>query len=217
MSTFLIPSAISAFFSGWLCDKFGSKIVSLTFIVISIPAFIWIGVPNQEIQSIVPALSMSGATLAGTFVSIVLVAAKVLHKLIQEKPETENSGTISCYLLSTTLIFGIISSTAGTGYFVGLFLSKLNGKIGFFWLCFIFSMLLLTCVPLMVFYSRNKTNRGNIGLSKSTSKKSIVNNTRPASFAESILSDDTTIGTASDDSECCDMVVERKSSIIVIP
>ncbi|CAO3656931.1 unnamed protein product [Mucor hiemalis] len=216
VSTFLLPFAISAYVSGWLCDKFGSKIVGLTCTLLCLPTFIWIGVPNQRIESLVTALTLGGAALAGMSVSIVLATTKILQKIIQEKPGNDSS-SVSPHIVSATLTFGIISSTASIGYFVGLLLSRLNHEIGFFWLCFIFAMLLATCTPFMLYYSRNKSTRVNPGSSPNTGKKSIVNNMRPASFAESIMSDDTTIGSSSEDSEGCDMVVERKSSIIVIP
>ena len=216
MCSFLAPFVVSAFVSGWFCDRFGAKIVGLASLILSIPAFIWIGVPNQEIQSVIAALSVAGIAIAGITVSVTLVATKILQKIIHEKPANDNSTPL--HLMSTSIIFGIISSTAGIGYYVGLFLSRLNKKIGFFWLCFILAMLLTTCIPLIVYYSKSYKRKTKSGLSHSNSKKSIVNNTRPASFAESIMSDDeTTIGSASDDSVGCDMVIERKSSVIVIP
>lgn len=216
VSTFLLPFAISAFVSGWLCDKFGSIVVALSCILLCIPTFIWIGVPNQGVESLVPALTLGGSALAGMSVSIVLTTTRILQKIIQEKPGSDHS-SVNPHIVSAALTFGIISSTASIGYFVGLLLSRLNYEIGFFWLCFIFSMLLATCAPFMLYYFRCKSKNSNLGSSPKTGKKSIVNNMRPASFAESIMSDDTTIGSSSEDSECCDMVVERKSSIIVIP
>lgn len=215
ISTFLIPCTISAFTSGWLCDRFGSKIVSLTSVIISIPAFIWIGVPNQSIQSIVSALVVGGITVSGTTVSIILVTTKVLQKIIRSGSRKDNIKHHQ--LASTTIIFTIIGSTSGIGYFAGSFLSRLNSLIGFFWLCFILAMLLATCIPFMAYYSKSHISKRNIGLSQSTSKKSIINNTRPVSFAESMLSDDTTIRSSSIESVCDNIVMERKSSIIVIP
>lgn len=210
ISTFLIPCSVSAFTSGWLCDRFGAKIVSLTSVIISIPAFIWIGVPNQNIESIVSALVVGGMMISGTSVSILLVTTKVLQKIILGgKDNTKH------HLESTVIIFMIIGFTCGIGYFAGSFLSKLNPLVGFFWLCFIFATLLTTCIPFMVYYSKKPINKKNIVTSPNTSKKSIINNTRPASFAES-LSDDTTIGT-SIKSVYEDIIMERKSSIIVIP
>lgn len=221
-STFLFPCSLIAFASGWLCDRFGSKIVSLTCIIISIPVFIWIGVPNQNIQSIVSALAFGGVTIAGTSVSILLVATKVLQKILGGNGSAEKDNTEpSPHLTSVTVIVSIIGSISGIGYFIGFFLSKLNRSIGFFWLCFLLAMLFLTCIPVIVYYSRSKNRKSHSSFSQSTSKKSIINNTRPESFAESMYmsdsdDDDTTIGSVSVKS-ICSKTMERKSSVIVIP
>lgn len=213
-STFLIPCSVAAFASGWLCDRFGSRIISLTSVIISIPAFIWIGVPNQKIESIVSALVVGGITITSTVVSVVLVATKKLQKITQDSLDKDS--TKNDYLALPTTAYMIIGSTFGVGYLAGSFFSKLNSSMGFFWFCFILAALLSTCVPIMALYSKNYTVKRDIKLNNNRSKKSIVNNTRPASFAESILSDDTTLGSSSK-SVYDDLVMERKSSIIVIP
>jgi MFS family permease len=211
---------VIAFASGWFCDRFGSKIISLTCVIISIPAFIWIGVPNQNIQSIVSALAIGGFTFAGTSVSVLLVATKVLQKIINSGGSAVSDSINHHHLKSAPIIFAVIGSTCGIGYFMGSFLAKFNKSIGFFWLCFIFAMLLATLIPVVAYYSKKSNSKRNGGLGQSTSKKSIINNTRPESFAESIMmsddDDDTTVGSASAKSICCDEK-EGKSSIIVVP
>lgn len=216
LSTFLAPCIVSTFAAGYLCDRFGSKIISLTCIIISVPTFIWIGVPNQNIESMVAALTLGGTTIAGASVSLILVISNILQKKLFYGNSGKENGKPK-QLASVTILFAVIGSTCGIGYFTGLFLSKLYVLIGFFWLCFTFAMLLVTCIPLMAYYSENKKNKPS---AQSLGKKSIVNNTRPESFAESILSDDTTVGSASVVASICDdddMAVERKDSIIVIP
>ncbi|GAA5802520.1 hypothetical protein HPULCUR_007987 [Helicostylum pulchrum] len=211
LSTFLVPCVFSSFLAGWFCDRFGSKIVSLTSVIILIPASIWVGVPNQNIESMVAALVLGGITMAGASTSVILVTSRLLLKIVRDISVKE--GTKS-HQPTTTIIFSIIASTCGIGYFTGSSLAKLNATIGFFWLSFIFAMLLTTCLPLMIYYSKRYKNNS---IGSNISKKSIINNTRPESFAESILSDDTTVGSLSNDSLGDNVVIERKSSIIVIP
>ncbi|KAI8639248.1 major facilitator superfamily domain-containing protein [Parasitella parasitica] len=217
LSAFLLPFAVFALTSGLLCDRFGTKIVGLTSTIISIPAFIWIGVPNQNIQSIVSALVVGGITLSGIAVSAVHTTVNEMQKfLIQnqhDKTKLQQQQHQQQYMPAT---FAAIYLMSAVGLFSGFFLSKLNDIIGFFWLCFIFSMLLFTCVPFLAYFGKGKLkDNSQTGLSASASKKSIVNNTRPESFAESILSDDeTTIGSSSRSD--CNINLESKS-IIVIP
>ena len=217
LSTFLLPCAISGIVSGWLCDRFGTKIVGLTSIIISIPAFIWIGVPNQNIQSVVSALVVGGITFSGLAVSVIYTTIKTMRKImLQQHHENTEQQQQQYQQQQMPAAFATIYLISGIGLFLGFFLSKLNDTIGFFWLYFIFSMLLLTCVPLMAYFSKDKLkNNSQTGFSQSTSKKSIINNTRPASFAESILSDDeTTLGSSLKSD--CGITLESKS-IIVIP
>lgn len=214
INLFLIPCSVSAFTSGWLCDRFGPRIVSLTSVIISIPAFIWIGVPNQSIESVVSALVVGGITITGTAVSIILVTSKKLQEIIHDGLGKEN--VTYAQLASPTITCAIIGSTFGIGNLSGSLFSTLNPDTGFFWFCFILASLLATCIPFMALCSKNYIIKRDIRLNHNKSKKSIVNNTRPASFAESMLSDDTTIGSSSK-SVYDDLVMERKSSIIVMP
>lgn len=216
LSTFLLPCGVAGIANGWLCDRFGAKIVGLTSVIISIPAFIWIGVPNQNIQSVVSALVVGGITLSGMAVSAIYTTIKTMQKiLLQQHYEKTKQQQQQYQKQQMPATFATIYLMSGVGLFLGFFLSKLNDIIGFFWLCFIFSMLLLTCVPLMAYFPKEKLkNNSQMGFSQSTSKKSIVHNTRPESFAESILSDDeTTLGSSKSD---CNVTLESKS-IIVIP
>ncbi|KAL7308366.1 hypothetical protein PS15m_011581 [Mucor circinelloides] len=218
-STFLLPCAVSAIVNGWLCDRFGTKIVGLTSMIISIPAFIWIGVPHQNIQSVVSALVIGGITLSGISVSVLHSMIKIMQKImLQQQFEKTKQQQQQYQQQYMPAIFATVYLMSGVGLFLGFFLSKLSDIIGFFWLCFLFSMLLVTCVPLMAYFPRGKLLRNSssqTGFSASTSKKSIVNNTRPESFAESILSDDeTTLGSSSKSD--CNVTLESKS-IIVIP
>lgn len=219
LSTFLLPCAVSAIVSGWLCDRFGTKIVGLTSMIISIPAFIWIGVPNQNIQSVVSALVVGGITLSGMSVSTVYSTIKTMQKILSQQQFEKTKQQQQQYQQQhMPAIFATIYLMSGVGLFLGYFLSKLNDIIGFFWLCFVFSMLLVTCVPFMAYFPKGKLFRNSgsqTGFNASTSKKSIVNNTRPESFAESILSDDeTTLGSSL--KLDCNVTLESKS-IIVIP
>lgn len=219
LSTFLLPCAVSSVANGWLCDRFGTKIVGLTSMVISIPAFMWIGVPHQSIQSVVSALVVSGITLSGISVSAIYSTIKIMQKImLQQQFEKTKQQQQQYQQQHMPAIFATMYLMSGVGLFLGFFLSKLNDIIGFFWLCFVLSMLLVTCLPLMAYFPKGKLfpkNSSQTGFSASTSKKSIVNNTRPESFAESILSDDeTTLGSSSKSD--CNVTLESKS-IIVIP
>lgn len=219
LSTFLLPCAVSAVVHGWLCDRFGTKIVGLTSMIISIPAFIWVGVPHQNIQSVVSALVVGGITLSGISVSAVYSTIKIMQKiLLQQQFEKTKQQQQQHQQQHMPATFAAICLMSGIGLFLGFFLSKLDDIIGFFWLCFVLSMLLVTCLPLMAYFPKGKLfqkSGSQAGFSASTSKKSIVNNTRPESFAESILSDDeTTLGSSSKSD--CNVTLESKS-IIVIP
>ncbi|KAL9537625.1 hypothetical protein MBANPS3_011609 [Mucor bainieri] len=218
LSTFLLPCAVSSVANGWLCDRFGTKIVGLTSMIISIPAFMWIGVPHQNIQSVVSALVVGGITLSGVSVSAIYSTINIMQKImLQQQFEKTKQQQQQYQQQHMPAIFATMYLMSGVGLFLGFFLSKLNDIIGFFWLCFVLSMLLVTCLPLMAYFPKGKLFKGGsqIGFSASTSKKSIVNNTRPESFAESILSDDeTTLGSSSKSD--CNVTLESKS-IIVIP
>ncbi|KAI8328178.1 hypothetical protein EDC96DRAFT_549437 [Choanephora cucurbitarum] len=93
-----------------------------------------------------------------------------------------------------TPITAAICLVSGLGFFAGIFIKDLIDVIGFFWLCFSFSMLLLTCIPWMLFFTERKKKKSKtvedvLVFSQSSSKKSIIHSMRPESFAESILCD----------------------------
>lgn len=208
VSTFLLPFSISAFANGWLCDMFGSKMVGLTSVIISIPALIWIGVPNQNIQSVVAALAMSGTTIGGTCISTFVSTMKAILKIqIEGQYDLTKQQQQSLQREQSTLMFGGFCTLFGIGFFASYFIAKLEDVIGFLWLCFSLAMLLATCIPLMAYFLKNNKLRNNSQMI--SNKKSIVNNTRPKSFAESCSSDDeSTLGSEP---------IETSKAVVVVP
>lgn len=199
ISTFLLPCACSSFASGWLNDRFGSKILGLTSTIISIPALIWIGVPNQGIQSVVSALVVGGITMAGIIIPLIFGAIQVMQKIVLKQLYDATKQQQEQYLLQQlTACLALICAISSAGFFTGFFLSNMRYLISFFWLCFWNSMLLGTCIPLTLYLTKSTVK--NVQQSKTspnTRKRSIINSTRPASFAESCLSDDeTTLGSS---------------------
>jgi MFS family permease len=208
VSTFLLPFSVSAFINGWFCDKFGSKIVGLTSIIISIPTLIWIGVPNQNIQSIAAALTMSGVALGGMSISTFVSTTRAIQKIqLDDQHDLTKPQQHALQREQATLIFSVICTLFGIGFFSSYFAAKLSEVIGFLWLCFSLSMILATCIPLMAYFLKTKVKNA----SQSSLKKSIINNTRPKSFAESCTSDDESTLGSSAQSECND------SKAIVVP
>jgi MFS family permease len=197
INTFLLPLACSSFASGWLSDRFGSRLLGLASTIISIPAFIWIGVPNQDIQSVVSALVVGGFTMAGIIISLIFDTIQVMQTVILKQLSDRTKEQQEQYLQQQfTVFFALICAISSTGFFSGFFLSNLNYLVSFFWLCFCSSMLLGACIPLKLYLSKSTVRKGHQSdTCPNIRKKTIINSTRPASFAGSILSDDeTTLG-----------------------
>ncbi|KAI7903195.1 major facilitator superfamily domain-containing protein [Cokeromyces recurvatus] len=181
MSTFLLPFSVSCFIHGWLCDRFGSKLVSLISLIISIPSFVWVGIPNQNIQSVVAALTVSGMTTAGIWVSIIFCIIQFAQQphpislLLLIKEEESNVKLTTVHQRQYRIIvLCFISMVFEIGSFVGAsFLSRLNELIGFFWLCFLFAGLFLLCILLMIYLFKSKD---------SINKELTMNTTRPESL-----------------------------------
>ncbi|KAI9476273.1 MAG: major facilitator superfamily domain-containing protein [Benjaminiella poitrasii] len=180
-ATFLLPCSVSCFIYGWLCNRFGFKTIGLTSLIISVPSFVWIGASNQNVQSLVAALTISGMTIAGVSISMIFSSIQILYRVSEQlrfnTPKRQQQ---------ITVVFGLMSCTSGIGFFLGSFLVKLHSIIGFFWFCFILAGLLMLCIPFMVYFlKKSVTNNGLTGLSvTNTSKKSLINNGRPESFEE---------------------------------
>ncbi|KAI8366127.1 major facilitator superfamily domain-containing protein [Blakeslea trispora] len=189
--TFLLPCTVSAFVSGWLCDRFEPKNISLTSVIICVSAFIWIGVPNQNVQSIASALVFSGTTLAALAASTLVTTINIMQQIVFRYYNMRQD--IIREQRTSTPIAATVCFTSGIGFFTGIFIKNLTDVIGFFWLCFSLGMLLLTCIPWMLLFAEPKEKAKSmediIVFSQSSSKKSIIHSIRPESFAESILSD----------------------------
>lgn len=191
---FLLTCACASAASGWVNDRFGPKTLGLTSTIISIPALIWIGVPSQDIQSLISALVVGGITMAGIIIPLIFGAIKATRKIVLNLLHDRTNQQQEQYLLQhLTASFALICVISSSGFFVGFFVSNLRHWIGFFWLCFCNSILLSTCIPSTIYLSKSASNNDKrLNTSPNTGKKSIINSIRPASFAESVLSDDET-------------------------
>jgi MFS family permease len=80
---YMIPSIISSMMCGWLCDRYGTKIVALVSLFLAAPSCVMIGYPSQDRGSfwlLVPILIMGGITIAGCQAPVFPEIAKVVDK-----------------------------------------------------------------------------------------------------------------------------------------
>ncbi|KAI8968325.1 major facilitator superfamily domain-containing protein [Mycotypha africana] len=188
--TFLLPYAVSSFMGGVLCIWFEAKIITLTMTIMCVPVFIWLGLPNNNFQCFVSAVALTAILLS------VIITSSVagMVQIVQQKRLTQQQRKAKKEQPSAQLIvgvFGAIIVAANVGLFVGSFVSELMDRLQGFWLCFSFAMLLATCVPAMICFIKSDVGHSRMELEegkKHTSK--IVNNIRPMSFDESVVSDE---------------------------
>ncbi|KAG0170412.1 Ras- protein Rab-7 [Apophysomyces sp. BC1021] len=64
---YMAPSIASSAFCGWLCDRYGTKIVAMVSLTLVTPACIAIGVPDHHTSfwTLIPVLVVGGMTIAG--------------------------------------------------------------------------------------------------------------------------------------------------------
>ncbi|OAD02497.1 hypothetical protein MUCCIDRAFT_144088, partial [Mucor lusitanicus CBS 277.49] len=143
---YMIPSIIASIVCGWLCDRYGTKVVALVSLLLATPSCLMIGFPSQERGSfwlLVPILIMGGITIAGCQAPVFPEIAKVVDK--------ENGGSNSSDGLARS--YSLFNAAYGVGMCVGpLIAGYLYASIGFFWLCTILSTLFFCFIPLAYFF-----------------------------------------------------------------
>ncbi|KAI8330058.1 major facilitator superfamily domain-containing protein [Chlamydoabsidia padenii] len=142
---FMVPSVISSGFCGWLCDKYGGKIVAIVSLVLTIPSGIMMGVPNHQNTSFwvfIPILALCGITMAGCQAPVFPEIARVVA--LENKSEGKD-GLAKSYAL--------FNAAYGTGMCVGPIVAGfLYTTVGFFWLCCLLSTCFVFCIPLVYLY-----------------------------------------------------------------
>lgn len=143
---YMIPSIIASMVCGWLCDRYGTKIVALVSLLLATPSCLMIGFPSQARGSfwlLVPILIMGGITIAGCQAPVFPEIAKVVDK--------ENGSSNSSDGLARS--YSLFNAAYGVGMCVGpLIAGYLYASIGFFWLCAILSALFFCFIPLAYFF-----------------------------------------------------------------
>ncbi|KAL9552935.1 hypothetical protein MBANPS3_003518 [Mucor bainieri] len=143
---YMIPSIIASIVCGWLCDRYGTKVVALVSLLLATPSCLMIGFPSQERGSfwlLVPILIMGGITIAGCQAPVFPEIAKVVDK--------ENGSSNSSDGLARS--YSLFNAAYGVGMCMGpLIAGYLYASIGFFWLCTILSTLFFCFIPLAYFF-----------------------------------------------------------------
>lgn len=144
---FMVPSVISSGVCGWLCDKYGGKIVATVSLVLTIPSGIMMGIPNHQNTSFwvfLPILALCGMTLAGCQSPVFPEIARVVA--LENKSGPGKDGLAKSYAL--------FNAAYGTGMCVGPIVAGfLYTTVGFFWLCVLLSASFSICVPLVYLYT----------------------------------------------------------------
>ncbi|KAG0173860.1 hypothetical protein DFQ30_006833 [Apophysomyces sp. BC1015] len=137
---YMAPSIASSAFCGWLCDRYGTKIVAMVSLTLVTPACIAIGVPDHHTSfwTLIPVLVVGGMTIAGCQAPVFPEIAAVVAASNPNK--NDRDGLARSY--------AVFNAAYGTGMCVGpLMAGFLYGSVGFFWLCFTLSMMFLCCIP----------------------------------------------------------------------
>ncbi|KAG2227116.1 hypothetical protein INT45_003846, partial [Circinella minor] len=144
--SFMIPSVIAGAISGWLCDKYGTKIVALVSLVLIIPTVMLVTIPNRNTPfwTLIIYFAMGGSAMAGCQSTVFPEIADVVSN--ENESSTEKDGLATSYAL--------FNAAYGTGMCVGPILAGfLYGTIGFFWLCAVLAFMFLFCMPFAYFYT----------------------------------------------------------------
>ncbi|KAI8374665.1 major facilitator superfamily domain-containing protein [Radiomyces spectabilis] len=143
--SYMVPCIASSAFCGWLCDKYGTKIVALVSLVLVGPTCVAMGIPdrNMSFWTLVPILMLGGMTIAGCQAPVFPEIAQVVAEE-NEDPNDRNGIARSYALVNAAYAVGLCVGPLLAGY--------VYGQVGFFWLCFILAMIFVICIPLVYFY-----------------------------------------------------------------
>ncbi|KAI9491064.1 major facilitator superfamily domain-containing protein [Zychaea mexicana] len=144
--SFMVPSIVSAAFSGWLCDRYGTKIVALISLVLIVPVVFLVTIPNRNTSywTLIIYFILGGAAMAGSQSTVFPEIAGVVASA--NKSSSEKDGMATSYAL--------FNAAYGTGMSLGPILAGfVYGSIGFFWLCAILAFMFLICIPFAYLYT----------------------------------------------------------------
>ncbi|KAL0088600.1 major facilitator superfamily domain-containing protein [Phycomyces blakesleeanus] len=142
---YILPCIVSSVFSGWLCDKIGTKAVAVVSLSFAASTCVCVGIPNHtnSFWTLVPVLAVSGAAIAGCESSVFPEVAKVIAT--ENNNPDDHSGIARCYAM--------VNVASAIGLCVGPLLAGfLYSAIGFFWLCCLLSIPFVICIPFAYFY-----------------------------------------------------------------
>ncbi|KAI8970143.1 major facilitator superfamily domain-containing protein, partial [Mycotypha africana] len=98
---FMIPSIIASPICGWLCDRYGTKIVALVALTLATPSCIMIGYPNAQhgpFWLLIPVLTMGGINISACQAAVYPEIAKVVEKE-NKNPAHSSDGLARSYSL----------------------------------------------------------------------------------------------------------------------
>lgn len=158
---YMLPAIASGAVSGWLCDRYGTKIVALVSLILVTPACVAIGIPNRNTPfwPLVLLLAIGGMTMAGCQSPIFPEIASVVARENERHKGKKRDGLATSYALFnaaygagkldfTYMQFGSAHSLFLLGMSFGPILAGfLYGTVGFFWLCFTLGMMFVVCIP----------------------------------------------------------------------
>ncbi|CAO3646014.1 unnamed protein product [Cunninghamella echinulata] len=149
---FMVPSVVSSGICGWLCDKYGSKIVAIISLICILPIGVIMGIPDHRVSYwlFVPILVACGIVMAGCQAPVFPEIAKVVE-IENHSKKNDKDGLAKSYAL--------FNAAYGTGMCIGPILAGfVYGSIGFFWLCCIMSVMFLFCIPFVYLYTGGSRN-----------------------------------------------------------
>ncbi|ORX57641.1 MFS general substrate transporter [Hesseltinella vesiculosa] len=149
---FMVPMVVASAGFGWLCDRYGCKIVGLASLVAIAPMGVVMGLPDHRVSYwlFLPILATVGVLTAGCQAPVFPEIAKVVEQANQYRT-SEKDGLAKSYAL--------FNAAYGTGMCLGPILAGfIYGSIGFFWLCCILSAMPFICIPLVYLYTGGSRN-----------------------------------------------------------
>ncbi|KAI7880549.1 MFS general substrate transporter [Lichtheimia hyalospora FSU 10163] len=98
---YMLPAIASGAVSGWLCDRYGTKIVALVSLTLVTPACVAIGIPNRNTPfwPLVLLLAVGGMTMAGCQSPIFPEIASVVARENERHKGKKRDGLATSYAL----------------------------------------------------------------------------------------------------------------------
>ncbi|KAI7902391.1 major facilitator superfamily domain-containing protein [Cokeromyces recurvatus] len=145
----VIPTFIATPLAGYLTDKYGSKVVAITSLVICCITMFLIGIPNKSTAGgVVPLIVIFAIQGFTAFSFITPVLPEITH--VVQSLNSDNGGGDDGQGMS----YGLFNVTFGLGGLVGPLLGGyLYDRIGFFYMCVVIGCFLALCVPYIFVYT----------------------------------------------------------------